>query len=109
IEAGPEFIHGSTPEMQRLLKLADAKTEELPDQHWQFFGHVPRPLSFERVWEQVLDGLREYSGPDRSFADFLDYFCLRLTPDDRALAIEYVEGFNAADKGLVSVNWLRAT
>lgn len=109
VEAGPEFIHGNAAEMRRLLTLASTKTEEIPGEHWQFVGGKPHRIDFDRAWGEVLKRLEEYSGPDLSFAAFFEQYCGNMPPEDRTLAIEYVEGFNAADHRLVSLDWLRKT
>ena len=57
-------------------------------------------------WEQIfsrLDGLR---GSDLSFADFLQQHCGDVSAAAQAQAVAYVEGFNAADKEVVSARWL---
>src|SRR5438552_1302384 len=106
IEAGPEFIHGESPDFKRLLAAAGAATHELPDRHFRFAGGKPQRIDFDHAWGEILKQLQQSPDSDRSFADFLDKHCGHLSPDDRTMAIEYVEGFNAADHRLISVQWL---
>ena len=109
VEAGPEFLHGETPELSSLLAATGVTTSEIPDRHWQFIDGNACHVDFSAAWEKVLNRLRDDSGPDRSFASFLDSCCDDLSPQDRTMAIEYVEGFNAADSRLISLQWLRKT
>jgi monoamine oxidase len=57
----------------------------------------------------VFPRLGRYDGPDLSFADFLARHCPDVPPDTKEQATAYVEGFNAADKGVVSALWLKET
>src|SRR5438128_2034361 len=86
LEAGPEFIHGDAEEMKRLLSLAGAKTEELPDEHWRFVSGAACKMDFQHVWGKILDRLRSYSGPDISFAASLEQCCGTMSPNDRTMA-----------------------
>ena len=56
--------------------------------------------------ERVLRRMRDYTSPDRSFAQFLEEACADLPESDKAWASAYVEGFNAARKEEVSVQSL---
>jgi monoamine oxidase len=109
IEAGPEFLHGEAPELERLIAATHTATVELPDRHSRRQNGVIRPMEFNRIWEVVFERLRVDRGPDRSFAEFLDKCCDRLSADERQAAVDYVEGFNAADIRQVGINWLRQT
>jgi monoamine oxidase len=109
IEAGPEFIHGEARELELLLKATRTTTEELPDRHLRKQGGEFRPLEFERIWNEVFERLRTDHRPDRSFSDFLTECCDRLSADERQAAVDYVEGFNAADAHDVGTQWLRRT
>jgi monoamine oxidase len=109
IEAGPEFIHGASEEFQRLLKSAGATTQELPERHFRVVAGKPQEVDFEAAWSKILAQLEHAPAPDQSFSTFLDVQCRRLSPDERTMAIEYVEGFNAADSRRVSIQWLRDT
>ncbi len=109
IEAGPEFIHGASEELQRLLASIGATTQELPERHFRVVSGKPQQINFEAAWSEILAKLEHASAPDQSFADFLDQECRRLSPDERTMAVEYVEGFNAAESRRVSIEWLRNT
>jgi monoamine oxidase len=109
IEAGPEFIHGDARELEQLLDETRTATAILPDRHFRRRDNEIRPLDFDRIWNVVFERLRTDHGPDRSFAEFLDECCDRLSADERQAAIDYVEGFNAADIRDIGTRWLRST
>ncbi len=109
VEAGPEFLHGDAPEMQQAVDAARAITEELPDNHWRATAGKPRLTESEGVWADVYRRLQNYAGPDLTFDDFLTQQCGHLAPVARQQAIDYAEGFNAADANQLSVDWLRQT
>jgi monoamine oxidase len=110
IELGAEFIHGLSPEIWQPLQEQKVKTTEISGENWcvrqeklctcDFFSQVDRILS-------KMDG----RSPDESFLQFLD----RVFPDSnrdpqlqeaKEWAIGYVSGFNAAEPGDVSAQWL---
>jgi monoamine oxidase len=107
IEAGPEFLHGHGQDYQQILDRAGTSTAEIPNRHLYYRQGQAREGDFQSVWQSVFQRLEEYSGPDLSFADFLDREGPPLAADERAMAVDYVEGFNAADKQLLSIDWLR--
>ena len=53
-----------------------------------------------------MDRLECAASDELSFADFVDRDCADLPFADRARAIAYVEGFNAADSRVVSSRWV---
>src|SRR2546421_12593211 len=53
VEAGPEFIHGHSPEFNRLMESAGVTTEELPDRHFRVAGGKPQRLDFDRAWGAI--------------------------------------------------------
>lgn len=101
IELGAEFIHGTPPELWKLIAeagvstyqrqgsqicLTDGKLEECGDSMRQAFD--------------PLEALEDFPGPDVSFAKYLEQ---QQTPfEQRGPAIGYVEGFNAADHREIS-------
>jgi len=107
VEAGPEFIHGESKEFQSLMTSSGVTTQELPDRHFRVIGGKPQQMNFEGAWSKILQQLDQLSGRDQSFADFLDERCRGLSSDERTMAVEYVEGFNAADSCRISTEWLR--
>ena len=109
IEAGPEFIHGATKELRALMRQADAIAVPVPNRLCQLSGGVACPIEFDGSWGKVLEVLENTFGTDESFAQFLARSDLQLSPVERNLAIDYVEGFNAADQHDVSRQWLQAS
>ena len=105
IEAGAEFIHGQPEETWTAVRSARLAAYEVSQQHWDASCVPPRPLAFESLWETISERMRALS-EDMSFADFLKRSCYDLSADERAQAIAYVEGFNAADSRLVNCRWL---
>jgi monoamine oxidase len=106
VEAGAEFIHGRPENLWSIVRAAGLTPYEVSDHHWQVQGGQPRPLDFAPLWEKIFNRLQNLSGDDRSFADFLENECADATPEAKAQATAYVEGFNAAESGLVSARWL---
>jgi monoamine oxidase len=101
IELGAEFIHGRPPDLLALLDEAGLETYERTGRFMrrEASGLVDAARADED--EDVLQRLKAYSGPDRSFAGYLD--SLHLPAEERAAELGYVEGFNAADAREASV------
>jgi monoamine oxidase len=109
IEAGPEFVHGESPELTELLDAAGAAIEEIPEHHLRYQAGELREGDFETPWGRILERFPGPTEPDQSFAEFLAARMPDLSPEDRTLAVDYVEGFNAADERQISMQWLRAS
>jgi monoamine oxidase len=104
IELGAEFIHGSAPELDELLRAASLASCDISGRRWQVVGDSFRPA--DDFWERLdrvmarLDGKRS---PDRSFQQFLDRRPGgRRLAQARRLALQFVENFHAADPARVS-------
>ena len=99
IELGAEFIHGSAPEIQDLVREAGLAACDISGRRWQVAGTSLRPADdfWERI-DRVMRRLDPKRSPERSFQQFLDTRPggRRLT-HDRKLALQYVQGFHAAD------------
>lgn len=111
IELGAEFLHGSTPETDAIVREARLTTVEVVGDHWQAEeGHFSRVDDFWDDIDRVLGKLNEQQTPDRSFAEFLSERAQRKNKPKhqraRELAVEFVQGFHAADPALVSERWL---
>jgi monoamine oxidase len=106
LELGAEFIHGTPKETWRLIHEAGLTTREPTGRRWCSEAEGLRPCdSFSRS-EEVMKRVDEYDGPDLTFRQFLDAHGLDLPEEARDAACRYVEGFDAADAGRVSVQWL---
>ena len=104
VELGAEFIHGSPPELNEILRAARLASCDISGRRWQVVGESIRPA--DDFWER-LDGvmrrLDPKRQPDRSFQDFLDRKPGgRRLARARALALQFVEGFHAADPKRIS-------
>jgi monoamine oxidase len=107
VELGAEFIHGLPPETWALVHEAALQTYELQGTRLRYTQGSLRPLNEQLeggigVLEQMTQWMRaQPPGHDMPFATYLN----SITVDEsaRRRAIEYVEGFNAADSTLIGV------
>ena len=102
VELGPEFLHGSTPELDNVARQAKLRIFDVPGRRFTVARGKLRVMDdfFERL-DRVMGRLDESRTPDRSFAEALSRM-RGVTPADRQLAVQYVEGFHAAEPALVS-------
>lgn len=102
VELGAEFLHGETPEIDELAASAGLRTLDIAGRRWlSARGRLRLMDDFWERLDRVMRRLDEEREPDRSFADALARM-RGATPADRKLAVQYVEGFHAADTRLVS-------
>lgn len=101
---GAEFIHGSAPELDSLLAEAHLASVDIGGQRWAVTGSKLRPMNdFWEKLDKVMRRLDKKRRADRSFEEFLD-----SKPGGRGLALErrlalqFVEGFHAADPARIS-------
>jgi monoamine oxidase len=101
IELGAEFIHGKPPELWALIEEAGLETYERKGTRICFEDEALNNCGEEmdQVFEP-LEKLKEFTGPDLSFAEYLDRE--QIPMEKRGRMIGYVEGFNAADHREVS-------
>jgi monoamine oxidase len=104
IELGAEFIHGAAAELQPILEEAHLAGVDISGKRWHVAGSQLRPL--DDFWERLDKVMRRLDAkrrPDRSFADFLDARPGgRRLASERRLALQFVEGFHAADPARIS-------
>src|SRR5258707_8000610 len=107
IELGAEFVHGRPREFWALIEEAGLETYERDGSQICFEDGTLSDCSgdMEAIFEP-LQGLEDFSGPDMSFAEYLDRG--KIAAEERGRIIGYVEGFNAADHREVSVASLGA-
>lgn len=108
VELGAEFVHGEHPELLRRIESASLPLTEITGEH-RFFINGKLKQADDRM-QQVQELLLkmpadETAAGDRSFADFIRE--CECPSEIRALAISYVEGFNAADQERISTYALR--
>ncbi len=109
VELGAEFIHGRAQELWALLAEAGLKTSERTGTMLRAesgSGELTEDSPEDGGAFAALDVLTQYTGPDEPFADWLR--TRGGTEADRAALTGYVEGFNAADAGVIGVYSLAA-
>ena len=114
VELGAEFIHGQPPELIKLVKEAGLTQFEVGGE-FRCFSKVndclrPKPCDDREAAFAVLEAAGEdplleadSTGhqPDFSFCEFLER--RNISQKAAKAAIQYVEGFNAADAGRISI------
>jgi monoamine oxidase len=106
IEAGAEFIHGQPEEIWARIRQTNLPVREVSGEEWKWNADRLQPFEFEKLWAVVFRRLEKAASDEQSFADFLDRHCADLTAAERAQAIAYIEGFNAADSRIISSRWI---
>jgi len=110
IELGAEFVHGTAPETIELAESAGMMLCDVRGERWQ--SRNGRLTPFRDFWKRLDSVMRRLDperAPDRSFKDFL-----ATKPGGpslsraRALALEFVQGFHAADAARISERSLAA-
>jgi monoamine oxidase len=103
IELGAEFINGLPPELIDLVDEAGLTRFELGGESRCYRGGKLRPCENQPEVEQLFDEL-DHLEPlpvDLSFTEFAVQ--RRFSPKTLAWVTNYVEGFNAADAGRISI------
>ena len=104
IELGAEFIHGQPREIWDVVDAAGLTAVEVVVSHWQSLDGSLRESDFWQRWEAVVRQMREAAAPDQPFRQFIEE---RYGAEDqqeiKRLALDYVEGFNAASADRISV------
>jgi monoamine oxidase len=108
VELGAEFIHGRSPHILQRIRHAQVEMVEVA-------GEMRRKRN--GLWGDSGDLMAEVNHlfenmpaqqPDQSFKQYID--SSRYSAETKQLALNFVEGFHAADPERVSVHWLiRAT
>ena len=109
IELGAEFIHGTAPQLDEALEHAGIAALDITGVRWLAANGVLKPL--DDFWERLARAMRPLRKPrkrDRSVAEVLDRRRGRGRSLDRRLALQFVEGFNAADAHLISAQAVAA-
>jgi monoamine oxidase len=106
IELGAEFIHGSAEETVEILHSAGIAAFTIEGIRWRLRGGK---LIQVEMWDRLHAVMRhlKVDGPDESFADFLARSPGGASARDaRAFALQFVEGFHAANPRLISARAL---
>jgi len=111
IELGAEFFHGKPRETLTIVERAQLALQKVPNKHWYSKDDVlSKSGEFWSKVEGVMEEMGRYTGPDQSFAQFLDDYARKTEIDDvRTIATLYVEGFHAARADRISVHGLNKT
>jgi monoamine oxidase len=104
IELGAEFVHGSAEMLNEVLDDARLTSVDIAGRRYAAGGGGLQPI--DDFWEQLERVMRRLPKPpsrDRSFREFLDARPggPRLARE-RRLALQWVEGFHAADPRAIS-------
>ena len=106
IELGAEFIHGSAEETVELLQPARLAAYTVGGKRWRMRSGRLSEIDYWKELQAVMRYLKP-AGEDESFAEFLARSPGgRAAADARALALQFVKGFHAADPGLISAKAL---
>ena len=107
VELGAEFVHGRSPDLFGPIIRARLQTAEVAgemrrkrDGLWDDAGQVMAEVN--HLFEKM-----PVNEPDQSFQQYIEKS--RYSPETRQLALNFVEGFHAADPRRVSVHWLIRT
>ena len=102
VELGAEFIHGLPEELIELVDEAGLTRFELDGDNRCFRGTGPLgPCSDQRGVHRIFEALGEFRAEDMSFADWVAQS--DESPEASTSAVNYVEGFNAAEADRISV------
>jgi monoamine oxidase len=104
IELGAEFVHGEAPELREIARDARLAIADIDGQRWQSNGGNLRRLDdFWELLDAVMSRLDSKRNPDRSFQQSLNSRPRSAKQARaRAMALQYVKGFHAADPALIS-------
>ena len=102
VELGAEFTHGEAEEVLELATEAGLRVADIAGR--RFRAAAGRLKVLDDFWERldrVMRRLDEEREPDRTFAEAIARNA-SIASEDRALALQYVEGFHAAHPQIVS-------
>jgi monoamine oxidase len=105
VELGAEFVHGAAPLTRRLLAEAGLVAYDIAGEHCLVARGRWRRTDLWRSIDRVF-GRIAAAGTDLSFADFLATLRGREPASDLRAALEFVQGFYAADPRLISTRSL---
>ena len=102
VELGAEFVHGRPAELIALIEEAGLELYERDGARvcWED-GSLKDCGGEQDEMVGPIERLKDFSGPDMSFAEYLDRE--GIAGEERWSAAGYVEGFNAADHRVISV------
>jgi monoamine oxidase len=106
VELGAEFVHGSAEEVSDIARTERLVVCDVRGERWRANGGSLSPMDDDEFWTRLTGVMRRLDArrtPDRSLLDFLATKPGgRTHARDRGLALEFVEGFHAADPARLS-------
>ncbi len=108
VELGAEFTHGEADEITEIAADAGLRILDIAGRRYRAAGGTLRPIDdfWERL-DRVMRRLDEKRDPDRTFAEALARN-RAIGAEDRALALQFIQGFHAANPEIVSERALAA-
>jgi len=108
VELGAEFIHGRPDVTWNLVREAKLMAIDLPFDHRQRrAGHLSHLDDISEELQKVMGGLAHLGRKDMSFAQYLrEHHSSPAQREARRFAINFVEGFDAADPERISAQSL---
>jgi monoamine oxidase len=108
VELGAEFIHGLPSELWNVVRRKSLPVIEVDGDNFCLeHRRLKQCNDFWDSWKNVQHSLCVANGNDESFLSFLNHSGrVRFSVEERERAIEFVEGFNAADAAEISVRSL---
>ncbi|HKT49463.1 MAG TPA: NAD(P)/FAD-dependent oxidoreductase [Candidatus Angelobacter sp.] len=104
VELGAEFVHGRSPDTFEFITRARLEIAEVAGEMrrkrngvWGDSGHVMAEVN------HLFDNMPA-NEPDQSFKHYIER--TQYSPETKQLALDFVEGFHAAQPDRVSVQWL---
>ena len=105
VELGAEFVHGAAPATHRVLAEAGLTTIDVAGEQWQMRRGRLAPADTWPAIDRILRRI-DPGAPDRSFDSFLAGLGNRASAGDRRAAVEFVQGYHAADTSEIGVRSL---
>jgi monoamine oxidase len=106
IELGAEFVHGKPKAIWDIIRRANLFAGSAEGDHWCSENHALTQCNdFLGQWKKVAREIkRGKTFPDRSFSQFID--TIKIEPEAKTTALDFVEGFNAARAERISLQFL---
>ncbi|MFT3869341.1 MAG: NAD(P)/FAD-dependent oxidoreductase [Nibricoccus sp.] len=106
VELGAEFVHGSNPDFQALLRRAKARLETVSRKIYRHQNG--RLVEANDYWKRIAELLETIpENTPRPFQDFLNAWSKRFSSEEIARIRDHVESFNAATADHMSAATLR--
>jgi phytoene dehydrogenase-like protein len=78
IEGGAEFVHGSVPELDDQIRRAGLEAVEIEDRHTVAVDRRLEPLSFDAIWQPIVERLKRREGSESAGQDVGPELCGRI-------------------------------